>query len=36
MGGQWYPEHGQLGQVQEEGVPPMTYGQNGLNGLPHF
>ena len=30
MGGQWYPEHGQLGQVQEEGAPPMTFNHNGL------
>jgi hypothetical protein len=25
MSGQWYPEQGQLDQVQEEGGPPMTY-----------
>lgn len=30
MSGQWYPEPGQLDQVQEEGGPPMTYSHHGV------
>ncbi|KAF1966283.1 hypothetical protein BU23DRAFT_487235 [Bimuria novae-zelandiae CBS 107.79] len=33
IGGQWYPEPGQLSQVQEEGAPPTTYAHHGLQ---HF
>ncbi|KAJ4297498.1 hypothetical protein N0V90_005390 [Kalmusia sp. IMI 367209] len=33
IGGQWYAEPGHLGQVQEEGAPPMTYNHHGM---PHY
>lgn len=30
MSAQWYTESAQLGRVQEEGAPPMTYNQHGI------
>ncbi|KAK7189256.1 hypothetical protein DPSP01_003380 [Paraphaeosphaeria sporulosa] len=33
IGGHWYTEPGHLGQVQEEGAPPMTYSHHGMS---HF
>ncbi|KAL5370842.1 hypothetical protein PMIN04_009566 [Paraphaeosphaeria minitans] len=33
MGGHWYTEPGHLGQVQEEGAPPMTYSHHAMS---HF
>ncbi|KAJ4356001.1 uncharacterized protein N0V89_004027 [Didymosphaeria variabile] len=33
IGGHWYTEPGHLGQVQEEGAPPMAYGHQGMS---HF
>jgi hypothetical protein len=33
IGGHWYTEPSHLGQVQEEGAPPMTYSHHGMS---HF
>jgi hypothetical protein len=30
MSAQWYAEPAHLDRVQEEGAPPMTYGQHGM------